>query len=97
MVKSLSDGATVHGQWSLLARLARKVAQRAGRNKIRPWNILGPSARMKTIALIDTWSEVPGVSLGILVSTHRHDGRFRQQRRLSRMLKAAAVTSEPKS
>jgi hypothetical protein len=25
---------------------------------------------MKTIALIDTRSEVPGVSLGILVSTH---------------------------
>ena len=26
--------------------------------------------RMKTIALIDTRLEVPGVSLGILVSTH---------------------------
>jgi hypothetical protein len=25
---------------------------------------------MKTIALIDTRSEVPGISLGILVSTH---------------------------
>jgi hypothetical protein len=30
----------------------------------------GASARMKAIALIDTRSEIPGVSLGTLVSTH---------------------------
>ena len=30
----------------------------------------GPSGRMKTIALINTRSEVPGETLGILVSTH---------------------------
>ena len=46
------------------------VAQRAGRNKVRSWNILGTATRKKTIALIDTRPEVPGETLGILVSTH---------------------------
>ena len=61
------------------------IAQRVGRNKLRPWNILGTATRMKTIALIDTRPEIPGVSLRILVSTHPdNDGRFRRQRRFSK-------------
>lgn len=47
LLKSLNDGATVCGQWSLLSRKAREFAQRSGRT----------AARMKTIALIDTRSE----------------------------------------
>jgi hypothetical protein len=52
---------------------------------------------MKTIALIDTRSEVPGETLGILVSTHPDVMAAFVANDLSRRPRAAVVTSGPKS
>ena len=56
----------------------------------------GPSGRMKTIALIDTRSEVPGETLGVLVSTHPEVMAAFVANDVFQRPRAEVVISEPK-